>query len=92
MANTTWVTKGVPLKIALLQNHLLQREAAEKLGLLLSTFNMKLRSERRFTPSEKEQLSILLGTPIHVLFPEDTSCSEHCPTCKGSARPLVVDH
>ena len=74
MANTTWATKGVPIKCGLLQKQLLQREAAEQLGMPLSTFNMKLRGERQFTPSEKEQLSILLGTPIHVLFPEDTSC------------------
>jgi transcriptional regulator with XRE-family HTH domain len=77
MPNTrTWTTKGVPLKIALLERGLIQQEAANHLGMPLSTFNMKLRGERRFTPAEKAALCRLLGKSETDLFPSTNSASE----------------
>jgi transcriptional regulator with XRE-family HTH domain len=61
--------KGLPLKIALLEHGLTQKEAGEHLGMGLSTFNMKLIGNRHFTASEREKLAKLLDKPEGKLFP-----------------------
>lgn len=63
--------KGVPIKVAIMENGLIQREVAGKLGMPFSTFNMKVLGSRKFTEQEKEKLSAILDRPVCILFPDD---------------------
>lgn len=65
----TWKTRGIPIKVALLEAGLFQREAAEMLGMQLSCFNMKLLGKRSFTPEERARLAEITGKPVEALFP-----------------------
>ncbi|HOI95596.1 MAG TPA: helix-turn-helix transcriptional regulator [Syntrophobacter fumaroxidans] len=60
--------QDVRIKVALIEKGLVQREAAAKLGMVVSSFNMKLRGERPFTDKEKQKLAAVLGKPVEYLF------------------------
>ena len=66
----TWATEGIHLKIALLEKGYRQQDAAKLMNMPLSTFNMKLRGKRAFTPGERRKLAFLLGKNESELFPE----------------------
>lgn len=65
--------KGIPLKVALLQKGITQREASRLLHMRYSTFNMKLLGERHFTDQEKEALAAAVDKTIDELFPSHTN-------------------
>jgi|GEM_PF-1668463 len=76
--------QGVRIKIALIEQGLVQREAAAALDMVLSTFNMKLRGERDFTDDEKKRLSAILGKPEEWLFSDDAP--QHHPANQGETE------
>jgi transcriptional regulator with XRE-family HTH domain len=55
--------------MALIERGFSQKDMARVLGMVYSTFNMKLRGERHFTESEREKLAMVLGKPESELFP-----------------------
>ncbi len=61
--------QGIPIKMALIERGFSQKDMASLLGMVYSTFNMKLRGERHFTEPEREKLSTLLGKAQAELFP-----------------------
>jgi len=78
-------SRGLPLKVAMLENGLIQREVAAKIGLVLSTFNMKLRGERQFSDEEKEQLCRILNRPMSTLWPEEDIKNEQITQTDSAA-------
>jgi len=79
--------KGLPLKVAILENGMIQREVAAKIGLVLSTFNMKLLGERPFSDEEKQQLCQILDRPMATLFPdEDIKDEQNTQTDLAASR------
>jgi transcriptional regulator with XRE-family HTH domain len=55
--------------MALIERGFSQKDMASIMGMVYSTFNMKLRGERHFTESERKKLSTILGKPETELFP-----------------------
>jgi transcriptional regulator with XRE-family HTH domain len=55
--------------MALIERGLSQKDMSRIMGMVYSTFNMKLRGERHFTESEREKLAMVLGKPDAELFP-----------------------
>ena len=64
--------QGIPIKMALIERGFSQKDMARLLGIVYSTFNMKLRGERHFTESERKRLATVLGKPETELFPKKT--------------------
>ena len=65
--------QGLAIKLAMLECGLVQREVAARLGMVLSSFNMKLRDERPFTDAEKQNLAEILKKPVDTLFPVENN-------------------
>lgn len=74
------------LKAALAEAGLYQHEAATRLGIPRTTFNMKALGRRKFTEDERKQLAEILDKPVEVLFP-DTISSCVIDTQEESAGP-----
>jgi hypothetical protein len=67
---------AVPIKVALVQAKMFQRDAAKQLGISMTTFNMKLLGRRKWTEDEQQRLSKILGKDLQDLFPEHHTSSE----------------
>ncbi len=82
--------QSIRIKMALIEKGLVQREAAAKLGMVVSSFNMKLRGERPFTDEEKQELAKILEKPVGHLFPdEEKQDLNSCPDVEeGMNAPL----
>jgi len=78
--------KGVPIKKALLDRGMVQREAAAELGMTLSSFNMRVRGERSFTEDEKVRLADILRKPVTKLFP-----NEHTTQREQNTQDQIID-
>lgn len=67
------MTNTIALKQALVGQCLTQAQAAEKLGLSVQSFNMKLNNKREFTVGEiKKMIKLLCITdPMAIFFADD---------------------
>lgn len=61
--------QGIPIKMALIERGFSQKDMASIMGMVYSTFNMKLRGERHFSESQRKKLATVLGKPEAELFP-----------------------
>lgn len=74
-------TRGVPIKLALLERALTQRDVARILNMGIRTLNMKILGNRPWRPHERAHLAQLLGKPESVLFPDQDT--EGKPNTQG---------
>lgn len=70
MSKTKQHLRGIRIKIAILESGLSQRRLAKIMDMPLSTLNMKVLNERKFTESEMRKLSTILCKPLESLFPD----------------------
>lgn len=61
--------RGIPIKVAMIELGLFQRDVARSLDMPLTTFNMKLQGRRPFLEEERDRLAKVLRKPKEQLFP-----------------------
>lgn len=66
---TTVKTVNLRLKAALVESGLFQYEAAKKLSIPLTTFNMKLLGRRKWSEDEMDRIAKVVHKPVEYLFP-----------------------
>ncbi len=80
---TQRLSQGKLIKMALIECEMTQRDLAKRLGIAVSSLNMKLLGERTFTDHEKNQIAGALGKTVEELFPSDDSECEQNTQAEG---------